>query len=198
MNRTLQKELIAMSEAQNKAWEDITKSANRYGDVPESFVTLRSDNALALDEIIKKHGWTGKSLVGEDGASAAFRIARNATSHPSLMKTFLHHIKEAVASGEMQKLQEVLLEDCILYYENKAQNCGTCFEWNNDGELIANVTSTDSANELRKELGLASLEEALQVHKSELEKEAGGIPTDIIERKKNERAWMKSVGWDIT
>ena len=197
MNKTLQKKLISMSEAQDKAWEDITKSANRYGDVPESFVTLRSDNALALDEIIKEHGWTGTSLVGEDGASAAFRIARNATSHPNLMKTFLHHIKEAVASGEMKKIQEVLLEDCILYYEDKPQNCGTCFEWNSDGELIANVTSVENANALRKELGLASLEKALQLHKSELEKEAGGIPTDIIERKKDERAWKKSVGWDV-
>jgi hypothetical protein len=195
MNTELREKLIMMVQAQNMAWENITKSANRYGDVPESFITLRSDNALALDEIIKIHGWTGKSLVGEDGAVAAYQIARNAMGHPALMKSFLSHIKKAVISGEMNKIQAVWLEDSILYYEDKPQKCGTSFEWNIDTELTVNVTSVESANALRKELRLESLEEALKTHKNELRKELGGIPTDIAERKKSELAWMKSVGW---
>jgi predicted transcriptional regulator len=61
---------------------------------------------------------------------------------------------------------------------------------------LSSIYNEAIANYLKqKELGLESLEEALQTHKNELKKELGGIPTDIAERKKSERAWMKSVGW---
>jgi hypothetical protein len=55
----------------------------------EEIRQLDRRNAKRLDEIVDAHGWPGKSLVGEDGAHAAWLIAQHAVHDRALIKWFL-------------------------------------------------------------------------------------------------------------
>lgn len=191
----LRERLIAMSEAESRAWITLTKTGNRYDDMPEEFEQLRINNAEELHDIIKSYGWPGAAIVDEDGEIAAFKVARNAISKPKLMKQFLEYIKEAVSKGEARELHKACLEDCILFYQNKPQLYGMCFDWDEDGGLTVNIENMDIANKNRKELGLETIEEAMLRHKNELKQEVGGIPKDIKDHKRRAHEWAESVGW---
>jgi hypothetical protein len=57
-------------------------------------------NAYRLEEIIEECGWPGRSLVGEDGAAAAWLIAQHAIRLPALQRRSLTLLKEAAEKVE--------------------------------------------------------------------------------------------------
>lgn len=57
-------------------------------------------NALVLQRITAAHGWPGKSLVGEESAEAAWRIALHADQFPDIQQTLLRMLATAVEQGE--------------------------------------------------------------------------------------------------
>lgn len=50
---------------------------------------VHRSNAARLTGIIERYGWPGKSLVGEDGAEAAWLIAQHAIGDPPFMRRCL-------------------------------------------------------------------------------------------------------------
>ena len=152
-------------------------------------------NAEELKEIIEEKGWPGKSLVGTDGADAAFTIAQHAISRPNLQKQFLEELKKAVSNGEATPIQEACLEDRILFNQGKPCLYGMLFDWDQSGNLVANVDDEALVNERRRKLGLGMLAEALKRHREEIENEGGGPPSNIEEHKRNAYEWTKGAGW---
>jgi hypothetical protein len=92
------------------------------------------------------------------------------------------------------RIQVACLEDRIQFNEGKSQKYGMLLDWDESGELIVNVVGLELANELRKEMGLKTVEEVKDLHRKEIEKE-GGPPQDFHEHKRKELAWAKRVGW---
>ena len=92
-------------------------------------------------------------------------------------------------------MQEACLQDCILFYQGKPQKYGLMFDWDENGELVANVENVARANERRKSLGLKTLANDLLTYKNETKKVGGGPPKDFCEHKRLELAWAKRVGW---
>ncbi len=191
----LREKLFLLIETESNEWNKLTQNGNRFEGVPGTFEDLRVANAEELDKIIKEHGWPGYSLVGKDGSSAAFRIAKSSIDKPELMKRFLVAIKDAVSKGEASEVQEAILEDCILNHQRKPQFCGIFFDWDEFGDITVNVDDFALANKKRKKLGLATIEEDMAKHKSEVAKESGTKPQDIKDRKRQENDWAKRVGW---
>ena len=156
---------------------------------------LHLENAKKLNEIVEKHGWPGRSLVGTEGADAAFMLACHSISKPDFQRKFLQHIKEALKKGEATKPQAACLEDRILFNEGKPLKYGMLFDWDESGELSANVENLELANELRRGMGLKTVEEAKELHRKEIKMEGGRPPSDYHEHKRQEQAWAKRVGW---
>jgi|HubBroStandDraft_3_1064219.scaffolds.fasta_scaffold71532_2 hypothetical protein len=48
-------------------------------------------------------GWPGRTLVGEDGAQAAWLLAQHADHNPDLQRAFLDALRDAVARGELPR-----------------------------------------------------------------------------------------------
>ena len=195
MDTELRDRLISMASAEAKQWNFHVEAGLRHSEIQDQFEALRIENAEELEKIIHIYGWPGKSLVGEEGATAAFRIARFAIDRPHLMMQFLGLVKEAVKAGEAKPFHAACLEDCILFYQQKAQFYGMFFDWDEFGELTVNVKSVEQANRMREDLGLKTLEEDMALHKAEMAQQKNGLPEDPVELKKQSTAWAKRVGW---
>mgnify|MGYP003545000465 CR=1 FL=1 len=76
-----------------------------------------------MEEIIRQHGWPGKSLVGDEASLAAFLIIQHADYE--YQKKYFPLINEAKKQGEIDPRHVALLEDRILMREGKKQIYGS-------------------------------------------------------------------------
>jgi hypothetical protein len=97
MNRDLRKELLEMHTRD----EDLQKELAGEGPYPERLQALHRRNAERLAEIIEEFGWPVRSLVGEGGMRAAWRIAHNAVMLPDFQRRVLSLLTDAEAVGEV-------------------------------------------------------------------------------------------------
>jgi len=196
MNKPLRAELLLMKQTDLAHRENLLKKGSLYDGYDVQMEAIHLKNANRLSQIIEETGWPGKSLVGEDGASAAFMIAQHAISNPTLQRLFLKSLTEAADSGEATAIQRACLQDRILFNEGKPQQYGLLFDWNDDGEMFAHVDNIDAANERRKALGLkTTVQEAIESHRKEVEEEGGGAPKDIAKHREMAEQWAIRVGW---
>lgn len=194
-NEDLRRLLISLQEKDTALRRKILNDGVLYEGYQEALEALHIEHAKLLNGIMEEHGWPGISLVGKAGSVAAFTIAQHAISLPQVQKSCLRYLNSAVKAGEASAVQLACLEDRILFNEGKPQKYGMIFDWNEKGELYTNVDNIESANERRMLLGLKSVEEAIKIHRREIEEEGGGAPADILEHKRKESAWAKRVGW---
>lgn len=80
-----------------------------------------------MKEIIAKHGWPGKSLVGQDAANAAWLLVQHADKDLAFQKQCLALIEKAVAAGEVRAVDHAYLYDRIAVAEKRPQRFGTQF-----------------------------------------------------------------------
>lgn len=195
MNKELKEKLVSMRAKELEMRESILKGGSLYDGYDKELEALHMHNAEELSLIVDKFGWPGKTLVGKHGASAAFSIAQHSISKPPLQRKFLVQLKKAVVEGEASPNQEACLEDRILFNEGEPCKYGMLFDWDEDGNLIANVDDEALVNERRSKLGLSTLSEALRMHREEIENEGGGAPKDIKKHREMGEEWAKRVGW---
>ena len=78
-----------------------------------------------LRQVITDVGWPGKSLVGEDGAGAAWLLAQHADRDPAFQRRCLDLLTDAVERGEATIMQQAYLTDRVLLHEGQPQEYGT-------------------------------------------------------------------------
>ena len=158
MNNQLHDELLArMEKEQNLRKESIDQS----DDIQFVMRMLETDaqNTMWLDEIIKQYGWPTYSLVGEDGAQAAFLIIQHS---PSLefQKKCLHLLEQAVRQNEADKISLAYLTDRIRTSDGKPQFYGTQGQTRPDGSIIPfPIEDEEHVDERRKAIGLEPVAE---------------------------------------
>ncbi|MFN2393983.1 MAG: hypothetical protein ABR566_18740, partial [Pyrinomonadaceae bacterium] len=73
MNEELRAELLRMAKEDHETRDELLYSGqlpkNNYSPVMKQ---IHESNNVRMKEIIERFGWTGKSLVGEDGCEAAW------------------------------------------------------------------------------------------------------------------------------
>jgi hypothetical protein len=119
-----------------------------------------ADNALRMAEILDEFGWPGWSLVGEDGALAAWVLIQHADFNLDLQKRGLALMREAVAADDADPSDLAYLIDRVLVAEGKPQVYGTQLSVDEDGEVTPRTPIEDEANvdARRAEMGLGTLE----------------------------------------
>ena len=121
---------------------------------------VKSDqqNTRRLQEILEKHGWPTNTLVGGDGAHAAFVIVQHADADLKFQRKCLDLMRK-VPRDEVWQLDVAYLTDRVLVAEGKKQVYGTQFI-NSGGKLEPHpLEDPSSVNKRRAEVGLPPLAE---------------------------------------
>ena len=119
-------------------------------------------NRAWLKGVIERHGWPGKSLVGEDGAHSAWLLVQHADADLPFQKKCLALLAAAVEKGEAAGADLAYLTDRVLVAEDKRQRYGTQLE-QKDGKFVPKpVEEPEALDARRKELGLMPMAEYIR------------------------------------
>ncbi len=169
-------------------------SLGNYGYHPR-MEDVHKSNAARLAAIIEQYGWPGKSLVGEEGAWAAWLIAQHSIGNPPFMRHCLSLLKQAAVNNEVIPWHAAMLEDRIRMYEGKPQIYGTQFQPNKNGELEPYpIENPESVNGRRLTVGLNTIEERTAELRAQSARENIPTPPDLEEQYEK---WLYSVGWRL-
>src|SRR5262245_51144374 len=116
-------------------------------------------NTKWLKEVVAKHGWPGKSLVGAAGAHDAWLLVQHADRDREFQKKCLELMKPLAANGEVSKTDFAYLTDRVLVGDGKKQIYGTQFH-TVDGKLQPQpIEDEANVDQRRKEVGLMLMAE---------------------------------------
>jgi hypothetical protein len=124
------------------------------------------ENTARLGEIVEKHGWPTKTLVGKDGAHAAWLLVQHADADVKFQRKCLDLMAKS-AKDEVSQTDVAYLTDRVLLAEGKKQIYGTQFT--NSGRKWEPRPLEDPANvdRRRAEVGLSPLAEYVKVLESQ-------------------------------
>jgi len=125
-------------------------------------VALDKDNREWLKGVVEKHGWPGKSLVGTDGAHAAWLLVQHADPDLPFQKKCLDLLKAAVKASEADGPDLAYLTDRVLSNEGKKQLYGTQLVQTAGRMVPKPIEDEAKVDERRKEVGLQPLAEYLK------------------------------------
>ena len=130
------------------------------GEPPHELVAIRAladrhDQRLAA--IIADCGWPGRSLVGEDGADAAWLIAQHADRHQEQRRTWVPALREAVTRGEADGRHLARLVDRVAMLDDQPQLYGTYCRLDDRGEIVWDVPVDGSLSEIDERRGALGL-----------------------------------------
>jgi hypothetical protein len=192
MKEELRKKLLKMAAEDACVREKLAASGELFEGYHPKMEAVHLKNASELEKIIDEYGWTGKSLVGKDGAEAAWLIVQHAISLPEFLRRCLGLIEKAVAEGEAEPYQFAYLQDRINYLEGKPQRYGSQSDWNEQGKMqVWTLENEEKVNEYRAEIGLKPLERLIW----ENEETEANKPEDFHKRQAEFLQWAKKVGW---
>jgi hypothetical protein len=148
-------------------------------------------HAARLREIVAEHGWPGESLVGAQGAHAAWLIAQHSISEPRFMRSCRALLDEASQRGDVPRWHFALVDDRIAVFEGRAQRFGSQLREGPEGLEPYPLADPSQVDVWRKDLGLPPLGEILEHSRSN----PPPPPRDQTGKDEAERAWRRRVGW---
>lgn len=83
------------------------------------------EHAERLDAIVAEHGWPTRTMVGEDGATAAWTIAQHADFDVDFQARMLRLLSDAVQAGEASAGDMAYLTDRVAVNRDRPQTYGT-------------------------------------------------------------------------
>jgi hypothetical protein len=137
-------------------------------------------NTSRMVEILDEHGWPGWSLVGEDGAEAAWALVQHADLRPEFQEQGLAYLLGAVDAGDASPGDLAYLIDRVLVAKDLPQIYGTQLGGDANGELAPRTPIEDEANvdARRAAAGLQPLAEYMDEFRRSFESPtAGESPT---------------------
>lgn len=195
MDERLREKLLEMRANDARERERLAATGELFDGYHPLMERVHLENAAELERLIDKHGWLGKSLVGADGADAAWLVAQHAISLPAFSRRCLRLIERAVAEAEAEPRHLAYLEDRINFFEGKPQRYGTQSDWNETGAMeVWTLADAARVNEFRRAAGLPPLNDLIW----ESEETRENQPKDFQARKKEFEAWARKVGWRKT
>src|SRR5262249_54218490 len=109
MSEALREELVAMAAEDQRVRAELAADGSLFDGYHPRMAKVHDKNAARLVEILGQHGWPGRSLVGEDGARAAWLVLQHAIGHPGLQRRGLELLRKAAARGEVPAVEVAML-----------------------------------------------------------------------------------------
>ena len=191
----LREELLNMAAEDGALRERLVADGTLFDGYNPLMAIVHRRNGDRLAEMVDAHGWPGRSLVGEDGADAAWLVLHHAIGDPALQRRCLPLLEEAAARGDVPAWHPATLLDSIRFQEGRPQVYGTVFDWD-EGELSSwQIEQPDGVDERRALVGLPSLSEQTASVREAAAAEGDLAPADPQARRQQAEAWARSVGW---
>jgi hypothetical protein len=189
MDQKLAAEILAMQADDLRLRDELAGDGSLFDGYHPRMEELHKRNATRMRAIIARHGWPGKSLVGEEASDAAWMIVQHDIGEPEFMRSMLNVFRQEAARGELQPKWVALTEDRIRMFEGRPQLYATNMNWNERGELdLGGVEDPDHLDERRASVGLAPFRDP-------------GPPSDQpplkdpVEFRRRYLEWARRVGW---
>lgn len=151
----LRQELLAMMKADQDARVRLLRDDQQ---ATEFVQALDRRHTARMQEIVAKFGWPGRSLVGRDGAKAAWLLVQHADQDRAFQNECLGRMHRSPA-GEVEPHDLAYLTDRVLLAEGKPQRYGTQLEVKNGKLEPRLLEEPDSVDERRQSIGLPPLAE---------------------------------------
>jgi hypothetical protein len=164
----LRDELLLMTKADQEVRNRINWT-NPEPALVEEMQRVDRQNAKRLSEIADRHSWPSKSLVGEDGAHAAWLIVQHAVHDRDLMKRCLAKIRE-LSRSEVSPSDVAYLTDRVELFERGKQVYGTQLRIEKDGVVVEPIGDPANVDERRAAMGLGPLTEYVALVKRQFGK----------------------------
>ncbi|MGQ0805337.1 MAG: DUF6624 domain-containing protein [Actinomycetota bacterium] len=161
LDDSLRQELVGMAREDQHARETLAASGGLSD--PGQWQALRAVNephAARLWEILDDYErWPGISLVGEDGAHAAWLLAQHAMADPGLQRRCLELLEVAVEVHDAPAAHYAYLLDRVRMADGRDQRFGTQFVDSDDGRTVQPwpIEEPGGVDERRERLGLPTL-----------------------------------------
>ncbi|MGW2877047.1 DUF6624 domain-containing protein [Streptomyces sp. NPDC001233] len=127
-------------------------------------LSVDDDNTAWLESVLRERGWPGWSMVGRDGAAAAWLLAQHADRHPQLQARCADLLAAAVLHGDAEPSHLAYLEDRLAVARQQLQWFGTQFRASGDGGWEPYpLQAPEGVDERRAEIGLEPLAEYAKV-----------------------------------
>jgi hypothetical protein len=128
-----------------------------YQKAIDRMVEVDAENTKWLKTIVEKDGWPTISMVGKDGANAAWHLVQHADEEPLFQRQCLD-LMEKCPKGEVSKRNIAYLTDRVLLKEKKKQIYGTQFITTSDGKMEPRpIEDEENVDIRRKEVGLGPI-----------------------------------------
>ncbi len=119
-------------------------------------------NTAWLKEVVDRYGWPGTTLVGRDGADAAWILVQHADHDHLFQKRCVLLLREAVKRGEATGQHLAYLTDRVLNSEGRKQIYGTQLRIV-DGKVVPKPIEEEAdVDQRRADLGLVPLKDYLE------------------------------------
>jgi hypothetical protein len=112
-----------------------------------------------MKTIVAEQGWPGRSLVGEDGAAAAWLLVQHADLDVDFQERCLTLMEAAVEAGEARPSHWAYLVDRVRVNRKQLQVYGTQFIDRGQGPMPQAIEDQAHVDERRKSVGLGTLAE---------------------------------------
>lgn len=123
----------------------------------EAMAKIDADNTAWMKTVLDKHGWPGFSLVGEQGAQAAWLLVQHAAADVPFQRHCLDLLTTAFEKGDVSASDVAYLTDRVRVLEGKPQRYGTQFG-TFDGELRPfPIEQEAEVDQRRAQMGLEPL-----------------------------------------
>ncbi|HYG61855.1 MAG TPA: DUF6624 domain-containing protein [Thermoanaerobaculia bacterium] len=152
----LRDELLALREEDQAARMEWIKNRADTA-LQEKVKAIDERTTKRVIEIIDRHGWPGKALVGLDASAAAWILIQHST--PEVIDRYLPLMKEAAEKGDLSKALVALTVDRQLVYHGKPQIYGSQFKAENGQWVPETLEDPANVDQRRAEVGLGPLEE---------------------------------------
>jgi len=121
-------------------------------------IEVDGENAEWLRNLVREWGWPGRSLVGDEGAHAAWLLAQHADRDPALQKHCLTLLEQAVADGEASPRDLAFLNDRVLLAEGATQIYGTQMTAQSGKFAACRLRDPEMVDKRRASVGLEPLD----------------------------------------
>jgi hypothetical protein len=139
VDEELRRELLARRDEDQRIRTQMSPPPGQYvltlsADAAAEWQRIDGENTRWLGDLLDARGWPGRTLVGEEGALAAWLLAQHADHDPARQRAFLDALRDAVDQGEASPAHLAYLEDRVRVNAGQPQLYGTQFTVT-DGEL---------------------------------------------------------------
>ena len=163
MDPGLRDELLAMAAADQDARQRLDCHPRPSQGMSEQEFTaaeqirgVDATNTARMKAIVQAYGWPGRSLVGEDGAQAAWLLVQHADRDPAFQRLCLEPLN-GVRAGAADARHHAYLTDRVLLAEGGQQLYGTQFLVAGGRWQLRPLADHDRVDDRRRQVGLEPL-----------------------------------------